>query len=530
MVSETPSKGQSTLRAASSMGLGVIISRISGLVREQVFAYHFGATAVMDAFNVAFRIPNLLRDLLAEGALSQALMSVLGKHYAGKNMAQVRSLARAVLLTLPMLTTVITLLGIIFADELVGLIAPGLAEQHLAVQLTRIMYPFFAIVSLASVFMAFQQILGRFFISGFASTLFNIGSVLFLLLGVFIFPGMDAHEKILLAGGGVVLGGIFQLLAQAFGTQTLWKMPKNEKTSEPLDWKEFKRIGRFIVMGTLGLIATQASIFISTIFASQAGPGAVSWLGYAFRLVQLPIGLLGVTLGSASLREITEKRATNPEKVCGLLLANFRWVLVTNLCALVIMLACAHPFVGIIFERGRFTRIDTLQTALALAIYLGGLVTYSANKVIAPVYFAYGKTQLTVISSFINLGVTWLIAYFFFPHWGFLALPLSTVAASFVANGILLMNLGNLDPTLKPKIFLTNLLELLLRFAPALGAALFIFSIQRKQQDYLWQSVWGGALTVGIIAITIAPLAEGQKLMQLLRRCYGFIQGYFRRS
>jgi putative peptidoglycan lipid II flippase len=282
-------------RSAGLYGLATMASRILGLVRDQVLAYYFGAGDAMDAFRVAFRIPNLVRDLFAEGAMSAAFVPTFTRELslAGKDRAW--RLANSVVTALVTVTGVLVLLGVVFAEPLVRLYAVGFdnvpGKVELTVSLARIMTPFLTMVAVAAVFMGMLNSLGHFFIPALSPAMFNVATIV-ITVALVPFAADLGTQPIVLVALATLVGGLGQLLIQ-------WRPLRREgyRLRPALDVRD-PALGRVLILmgpGTIGLAATQINVFVNTQFASNEGTGAISWLDYAFRVMYLPIGLFGVS-------------------------------------------------------------------------------------------------------------------------------------------------------------------------------------------------------------------------------------------
>ena len=420
--------GSSVLKSAGVMGIAVFLSRILGLVREQVFAAMFGASTATDAYQIAFRIPNLLRDLFAEGAMSAALVPTFIRVQKEEGEARGWQVATRVFCVLFVMVAVIAGFGILFAERLVDGYAgafrniPGKFE--LTVTMTRIMMPFFPLVALAAAFMAILNAAGKFFIPSFASALFNVVSVL---TGV-VLAGFFEHPIEGMAWG-VVAGGFVQALIQwpvllRIGYRPLWSQPLQ---SPVLRDPALVRMMGLMIPGTVGLAATQINILVNSIFATSVGEGAVSWLNYSFRLMQFPIGVFGVSLASATLPAFSRHwSAREPEQAVEVLRKSIRRVFAVNFPASAGLAFLGVPILSLIFEHGRFTPLDTLNTSRALAAYSVGLTAYSVVKVLVPVCYAMGETRIAVISSFFSVGVNLVFNFLLVDRLGFVGLALGT--------------------------------------------------------------------------------------------------------
>jgi putative peptidoglycan lipid II flippase len=396
-------------RSAGTVGFAVFCSRILGLVREQVLANFFGAGMAMDAFVVAFRIPNLLRDLFAEGALSAAFVTVFTDYDQRLGKGQTWRLANNILISLTILVGSISLLGILASGYLVRLMAPDFEQiagkTALTVIMTQIMFPFLPMISLAAVVMGILNTKGKFFIPAMASSFFNLGSItsgvaLALILPYYGIPAIIGMAIGTLLGGGLQLAVQLPSLSKV-GYQFQWVA----------DWRDagLRRIFWLMTPAIIGLSATQINIFINTFFASSCAQGSVAWLNYAFRLLQFPIGVFGVAISVAAMPVVS--RYASQQDLDGLKTAFTSAMVMTLLITIpasVGLAMLAKPIIALIFEHGRFTAFDTSQTASALVFYTLGLFAYSGVKVVVPVYYALNDTRYPVIGSFLAVAANFL--------------------------------------------------------------------------------------------------------------------------
>ena len=425
------------------MSAAVFLSRILGLVREQVFAALFGASHATDAYQIAFRIPNLLRDLFAEGAMSAALVPTFIQVQKEKGANRAWQVATRVFVILFLVVCVIALVGIVFAEPLVALYAgayksvPGKFE--LTVSMTRTMMPFFPLVALAAAFMAILNACGKFFIPSFASAMFNLVSIVVGVILAHFLPqyGMQPIQGMAI---GVVAGGLIQAAIQwpvlrKSGYQVLWNGP--EKIA-PLKDPALRRMMLLMIPGTVGLAATQINILVNSVFATSVGPGAVSWLNYAFRLMQFPIGIFGVSLASATLPVFSRAwTGQTYDEASSSLVKSMKRVFAVNFPASAGLAFLGVPIIALIFEHGRFTHQDTVSTAQALAAYSVGLTAYSIVKVLVPICYAIGETKVAVLSSFFSVLCNLIFNFLFVKQLGFIGLALGTSLTA-ILNSILL--------------------------------------------------------------------------------------------
>jgi len=420
------------------VSVAVFCSRILGLIREQVFAALFGAGLEMDAFVVAYRIPNLLRDLFAEGALSAAFVTVFTSHEQTDTKENTLKLINNVILTLTIAIFVITISGFFFSKDLVSLIAPHFNEisgkAELTTTLTQIMLPFLLFVSLASIFQGFLNTKKYFFIPAFSSSMFNLGSII-IGGGLAVILPVLGYPAIMGMAVGTLAGGLFQLIVQLplaikAGYRFIFFINFNDPG--------LKKIFFLIIPSIIGLSATQITIFVNTGFASGCGDGAVAWLNYAFRLIFFPIGIFGVAISIAALPLISNFAAK--KDMSGLkdsLESSLSLVFLLTFPATIGLIILSEPIIKIIYEYGRFSPSDTIMTAILLKLYSIGLIAYCGIKIIVPVYYALNDTKWPVIGSFAGVILNIIIIHFSIKYYSQNAIALAT-SSTIIFNFIFL--------------------------------------------------------------------------------------------
>lgn len=414
-------------KSAGSVSIAVFASRILGLVREQVFAGLFGAGLFVDAFVVAFRIPNLLRDLFAEGALSSAFVTVFTDCDNKKGRQEAFRLANNLIVALALILVIVILLGIAFSQNIINLMAPDFAKITGKMALTRkmanIMFPFLFLISLAAVAMGILNTMGRFFIPSIASAFFNLGSIVGGVSLYFIMPYFGQPPIVGMAIG-ILIGGMLQLAIQMPSLSKVgfkW-MPRLDFGDEGL-----RRIMILMVPAAIGLSATQINIFINTYFAASCAQGSVSWLNYAFRLMYLPIGLFGVAISIAALPVISKHASNNDMKnLKSTYTSSIVLAFMLTIPASFGLAFLSEPIIRLIFEHGRFTSYDTAKTAEALVYYAIGLFAYSSVKITVPVFYALRDTKYPVIGSFMAVALNILIISLTIEYFQHKAIALST--------------------------------------------------------------------------------------------------------
>jgi putative peptidoglycan lipid II flippase len=472
------SSSQSVARSAGVTSIAVLASRITGLVREISLAHFFGATAAYDAYLLGFRIPNLTRDLFAEGALSSAFVPTFVEALQKKSREEAAHLANLVATAIILVVGTLCLLGMIFAPEMVDLLAPGFRQiegkHELAVRLTRIMCPFLLVVALAAQAMGILNACNQFALPALSSSMFNVGSlVVGLSLGFVAGPylGIPAIEGM---AWGVLVGGFIQLSAQ---------MPALVRSGfvfrPAMDWEHpgLRQILRLMGPAILGNAAVQINVMVNTSFASEIN-GGMSWLGYAFRLMQLPLGLFGVAIGGATLPAISRSAARGD-------MDDFRRTLSRSL-GLVFLLTIPSSaglfvlgpsIIGALFERGEFTSYDTQQTALALGWFAIGLAGYSALKVLVPAFYALKDARTPMYVSLASIAINYAVVSTMTsqPGFGLAGLAMSTSVVAITGSLILFSILKGRMTGIYGRALLASVLRIVLA-AAAMSAAVWATS------------------------------------------------------
>jgi putative peptidoglycan lipid II flippase len=431
-----PAPNKISTKSAGLVSLAVMSSRLLGLVREQVFAALFGASAGMDAFIAAFRAPNLLRDLFAEGALSTAFITTFSEKITTGGDHEAWRLANKVATLTAVFMSAVTLLGIALAPQLMHLLAAGFAsdpwKMDTAILLTRIMFPFIGLVSLAALVMGMLNAKNVFGMPAMASTFFNIGSIIGgVALGWFLDPAFGTKHyglgSLVGLSIGTLIGGTMQLAVQFpalrrvgfhFRPDFAWRDPG------------VRRILLLMGPAVIAASAVQVNVMVNGNFASRLpGDGPVSWLNYAFRLMQLPIGIFGVAIGTVTLPVVSRSAAAgNTAEFRSILAKGMRLAFLLTIPSTIGLMLLAQPIIALIYERRKFTALDTQHAAEALQFYAVGLCAYAGIKVLAPAFYAVGKRNTPMMVSFLSIAVNYGLNQWFTFHlgWGHKGLALST--------------------------------------------------------------------------------------------------------
>ncbi len=415
-------------KAAGIIGIAVMCSRLLGLLREQVFAALFGGGGAMDAFTAAFRIPNLLRDLFAEGALSTAFVTTFSKTIARGGDEAAWRLADKVATLTALALGAICVAGMVFSPQIVAVMTPGFDPQKAALtaELTRLMFPFILLVSLAALVMGMLNAKSVFGLPAMASSFFNIGSIVGgVTLGYWMDPHFGTRSLIGLAIG-TLLGGALQLLVQLPPLRRLGYHFRPD-----FQWRDAGVRAILALMGPSVIAAstTQFNVLVNSMFASTLGDGPIFWLSIAFRLMQLPLGLFGVALGTVTLPLLS--RLVVAGQMDGFraeLSRGMRLAFLLTLPATVGLIMLAEPIISVLYQHGRFDAYQASQAAGALRFYAIGLCGYAALKVLVSAFYALDRRKTPMFVSFLAVGLNLLFNWYFTFHlgWGVRGLAFST--------------------------------------------------------------------------------------------------------
>lgn len=504
----------STARKAGKISLAVFGSRILGLVRESVFAHFFGAGMASDAFRAAFKIPNLLRDLFAEGALSSAFVTTFSKTIHKDGDAKGWQLANLVFTAQFLFLLMIVGLGILFAPGIVELIGGplNLETKQLAIGLTRVMFPFIMLVSAAAVMMGLLNAKGHFGLPASASMFFNLGSIVAGIIFAYLIDPKLGPKSIYGMAFGVLVGGALQFLVQV---PSSLKLGFRFRPALSFRNKNFLEVVHLLGPAVLGTSAVQINVLINTRFAAEVGTGAISWLEYAFRLMQFPIGLLGVAIATVTLPQISRDIAENNHKNFRENLAkSLRLTLVLTLPAAVGLAMLAEPLIALLYERGRFTFHDTQQTALALQAYTVGLAGYAAIKVITPAFYALGDAKVPVRVSlfgiFLNFGLNFLTVKML--HWGHAGLALGTSCVALLNFFQLFWAMRYKLKGLEGSLFFQTLGKTLLA---SVGMGIIVWGVGFACHHWHWGRAWQVSLSVVLGMFIFFLLAKLFRLSEI---------------
>ena len=498
---------QMSTRATGVVGIAILSSRVLGLIRETVFAGLFGAGKNLDAFLMAFRLPNLLRDLFAEGALSTAFITTFSKKIAIEGDQSAWRLANKVATLTAVFMSAVTVLGIVFAPQLVDLLTWGSWDSEKTawtILLTRIMWPFMLLVSLAALVMGVLNAKHVFGPPAMASSYFNLGSIIAgVAIGYWLDPHFGARSLVGLAIG-TLIGGAWQLIGQF---PSLWKV--GYKFRPDFHWREEGVRTVLTLMGpaVIAASAVQVNVLINSGFAASLGNGPVSWLNIAFRLMQLPLGIFGVAIGTVTLPLVSKSAAIgNTAEFRAILARGMRLAFLLTIPSAIGLAMLAAPIISVIYQHGRFTAEMTRQTAGALQFYAIGLVSYAVLKVLTPAFYAIGKRNTPMVVSFLaigaNLFLNWLFTFRL--GWGHRGLAFSTSLVATINFLLLYALMRRHTRRLETRQTLISLGKICLA-----GAALALVC---WLANYWWLDAWAGLrffqrLATLLIAIALAAMS-----------------------
>lgn len=464
-------------KSTSKVSVAVMASRVLGLVRDQIFAGMFGHGVLMDCFNIAFRIPNLLRDLFAEGALSQAFVTVFSKKVKTDGPESAWPLAAKMLSLVSIVMALISLVGIWLSPQLVHLLtafngAGGKPltfqpnDIELTITLTRIMWPFMLLVSVSALVMGILNARGVFGIPALSSCFFNIGSVV---VGAGLGLWLDPHcgPKTMIGFSiGVLAGGLGQLACQLPALHRLgfrWRPNWNWRDSH------IKHIFGLMLPAVISASVVQINVVINSQFATYVGSGAVSSLSWAFRLMNLPIGVFGVAVATVTLPALSRAatESVQSEEFGDVLSRGLRLVTFLVLPSAIGLCFLAEPIISVIYEHGKFDAAGRIETAAALRGYGYGLLAYSWLKVLQPAFYAANRRWIPLMVSIFAICLSVSSNYLFVMKWqrGVEALSTTTSLVA-VANFILLyFAMSRITPHLQTARFFSMLFRTLIAAA-----------------------------------------------------------------
>ena len=515
-------------RSAGAIGVAVMASRLLGVVRDQVMAYLFGTGMAQDAFQVATRIPNLVRDLFAEGAMSAAFIPTFTRYLKNEGKEAAWRLGNLVLNALLVVTTVLVVLGIVFAEPMLSFIPdfsqPGFVSQEFAgtdgaeklaltAKLARIVMPFLTLVAIAVAVGGMLNSLRRFFIPALSPAIYNVG-VLLSAVAIVPFCGDTKEEKIVGIAIGALIGGVGQILVQL---PLLYREGFRYKPILSFKDPGMREILLLMGPGTLGLAAAQINLVVNTVLALGEGDGAVSALTFAFRLMYLPIGIFGVSVATAALPEVARHAAAGAfDDMRRTISSSLRMMLMLSVPATVGLMALRSPIVEFIFQRGEFTSESTRMTALALLCYAPGLIGYSAVKIASPTFYALNDSRTPVLVSVGTIALNLVLNLTLVRAMGFEGLALGTALAALFNSGLLMYLLARRIGGIEgPRVF--QAFSKILVASLAMGAAAVVTEawLDAYLPEMPWATLRSGIRVCGAIGVGLAVLALAATALHL---------------
>ena len=519
-----PDANHSVVKAAGLIGAATFSSRILGFVRDMVLARLFGATPAADAFFVAYRIPNLLRELFAEGSMSAAFIPVFTEYHTRKTKAEAWELASATFTTLLTIVTAVAVIGVVAAPGIVWLLAPGFHDVPdklaLTTLLTRVMFPYLIFISLAALAMGILNSLRAFAAPAFSPVFFNVVTIACALL---LSPLLT--EPIVGVAIGIVFGGVAQFAMQLPGLNGRGMLfGLRFQPGHP----GVKRIGLLMIPSLLGLSVTQINITVSTILASYFS-GGPTYLFYGMRLIQFPLGIFGVALATAILPTLSAQAARGAlEELRGTLGFGLRMIFFIMVPAMLGLILLRQPIVHLFFEHGSFTRDDTLATSTAVLCYAVGLWAFAGVRIIVSAFYSLQDTKTPAITAGIAVGANILLSLWLMTILDAAGLALATALASML-NGSLLVavlhrRLGRVDWSPVGR----SALRVLMASIPVAAVCVWVSSAAIWNQSGAWllkgtALIAGMAFSVGAyVGVHILLRSDEMDVMlQIIKRKFG---------
>jgi putative peptidoglycan lipid II flippase len=428
------------------VSLAILASRVLGVVRDSLFARIFGVSALTDAYVAAFRIPNLLRDLFAEGALSSAFVPTFTEAMNKGGQERAYRLGNLVLGGVLLVTGALTLVGIVWSSELVSLITRGFGGDAASVAtgglLARIMMPILTLVSVSAVWMGMLNAQQRYLAPAYAPAMFNVTSIACGVLLLFL--QFSERNGMIVWSAGTAAAGLVQAVVQLPSLHRLGYRPRPSLRGLFRDM-DVRRIMRLMGPATIGLAAIQINVFVNTQYAAALGSGPLTYLQNAFRLFYLPVGLFGVALATVTTARASEEAARGDRNaLVDRVSDGTRGVWLLALPAAVGLLVLAKPVVQLLFQGGRFLPEDTAATVPIVQAYMIGVLPYSLVKVFAPAFFAVDKPRVPMIASISSVAANLAFNGLTYRSLGTPGLALGTTVAALVNLAILRLWFGRL--------------------------------------------------------------------------------------
>lgn len=519
----------SLFKAASTVSLLTLASRVTGMVRDLIMASVFGATAMTDAFNVAFRLPNMFRRLFGEGAFSQAFVPVLGASKVQHGDEATHLLVDRVATVLTWVLLLTCLIGVLAAPALVWLLASGLQQNprsfDAAVVMARWMFPYIGFMSLVALGAGILNTWKQFAVPAFTPVLLNLAMIAAAWLGAPWFQTMGI-EPIYAMVMGVLVGGVLQLGLQLFALRRLGMLPRVSWRWQPVRdaWADsgVRRVATLMGPALLGVGVAHLSAIINLQIASHLTPGSVSWMSYAERLMEFPTAMLGVALGVVLTPQlVAAKAADDADQYSAMLDWGLRLVVLLAVPCTVALLVFAQPLVATLYGRGAFGDRDIQQTTVALMGYGAGLLGIVAIKVLAPGFYASQNIRTPVRIAIFVLVVTQLLNIVLVPWLAHAGLTLAISLGALINAALLLIGLMRRGSYRPRPGWLTFFLQVL-----AASALLAVFLLWAAGA-VAWQgpaveelrriALLAATVTAAVVGYFLALWASGVKLRRMLR-------------
>ena len=495
---EGKQKRQGVARSAGIVSGFTMLSRVLGLVRDVTIASIFGATMGADAFFVAFKVPNFMRRLFAEGAFAQAFVPVLTEYKATRSHDEVQELVNYVAGTLAAILGLLTVVAVFTAPWLIVVFAPGFVSEpdklHLAGEMLRITFPYLLFISLTAFAGSVLNSYGRFAVPAFAPILLNI-----CLISAALWFSPLFSQPIVALAWGVLIAGIFQLLLLLpfLARIRLFPRPKLSMFG-PQQHEGVRQIMTLMLPALFGVSVSQINLLLDTVLASFLETGSVSWLYFSDRLVELPLGVIGIALATVILPSLSEKHAAkSPDAFAKTLDWAMRMVILVGVPAALALFVLAEPIITVLFHRGEFDAHSVVMSAQSLRAYSLGLLAFMLIKVLAPGYFARQDTKTPVkigikamaANMVLNLLLIWPLAH--------VGLALATSISAFMNAAWLLLGLHRQGVFHFQAGWGVFLLRLVLASSAMLGAILFQWSDLQQWLDWgLFDRIWNMSVLV----------------------------------
>ena len=483
----------SLIKAAATVSSLTLLSRITGVVRDMLIARYFGSSAATDAFYVAFRLPNMLRRLFAEGAFQQAFVPMLSDVKATKTETEVRSFIDKVFSLLASVLVLTSILGVLIAPVLVWLIAGGLAENpqgfDLATQMTRWMFPYIFFMSLVAMSAGVLNTWKHFAIPAFTPVLLNLSFIAFTLL---LTPHLD--EPIFALAAAVIVGGVLQLGIQIPSLMKLGVLPRPVNPFKAAKDASVIRVMKLMIPALFGVGVAQLSLLINTNIASRLGTGSVTWLSFADRLMEFPTALLGVALGSVLLPSLSAAfNRGELERYNRLLDRGLKLVFLLAIPAAAGLGFLAEGLAAVLFQGKNFSAVDVSMTAIAIEGYAVGLLGLISIKILAPAFYSRKDIKTPVKGAIASLIVVQCCNIVTVPALGHAGLALSVGIGS-VFNAIVLLTIllrrGWYEAGRGWLVYIIRVL------AASIAMAAFLIWIQNGLDWAAMQAQWGHRLVL----------------------------------